>query len=233
MTDTDLADWTIVFDLDGTLVDTAPDLHRSLNHSLVEAGYAEVPFEVIDSLIGHGAKAMIVEGLASQGATLTDSEIEPVWSSFLEFYRQHICDLSRPYDGVEHTLQSLSANGARLAVCTNKTQDLAVRVLNGLGLSKWFEAVRGADAVAQKKPAGGHILETLEAVDGQLEASIMIGDSQTDERAARNAGLPFIFGNFGYGPAPDTPADKTAESFSELPTLIRDLAVRPPQPFRR
>ncbi|WP_084418724.1 HAD hydrolase-like protein [Henriciella litoralis] len=233
MTDSDLKGWTIIFDLDGTLVDTAPDLHRALNHCLVKAGYAEVPFDVIDSLIGHGAKAMIVEGLASQGITLDEAEIEPVWSSFLDFYRQHICDLSRPYDGVEKALQNLSERGAQFAVCTNKTQDLAIRVLDGLELSRWFEAVRGADAVAQKKPDGGHILETLDAAGGHLEKSIMIGDSQTDERAARNAGLPFIFVSFGYGPAPEMSADKTAASFAELPALIRELALRPPQPSRR
>ena len=233
MTDSDLNGWTIIFDLDGTLVHTAPDLHRALNHSLLEAGYAEVPFEVIDSLIGHGAKAMIIEGLAWQGFTLEEAEIESVWTSFLDFYRQHICDLSRPYEGVEQALQDLSSSGARFAVCTNKTQDLALRVLEGLDLSKWFEAVRGADAVAKKKPDGGHILETLDAADGKFEQSIMIGDSQTDERAARNAGLPFVFVSFGYGPAPEMSADKTAAAFSELPALIRDLALRPPQPSRR
>ncbi|WP_084396028.1 HAD-IA family hydrolase [Henriciella aquimarina] len=227
MTDANLKGWTIVFDLDGTLVDTAPDLHAALNHCLAAAGYNTVPFEAIRGMIGDGAKAMIRKGLEADGVAPEDPVVEPLWTGFLEHYRANICRLSRPFPDALDTLSRLIGQGARCAVCTNKTQQLAEEVLNGLELTRYFDAVVGADSVPEKKPHGGHILQTIAEAGGTPERAIMVGDSLTDERAARNAGLPFIFVPFGYGPEPETPLETllVAETYSDLSAVILSVTA--------
>ena len=170
--------WTIVFDLDGTLVNTAPDLLEALNHVLTNADLTPVTLDTIATMIGHGARAMIVKGLLAHAA--------------------NIADHSHAFDGVVEAMTTLSAGGATLAVCTNKKQALTDQLLAELDLTRYFAAIVGADSVPNRKPDGDHILRTIEAAGGSPERALMIGDSRTDERAARNAGLPFIFVPFGY-----------------------------------
>ncbi len=193
-----LAGATLVFDLDGTLVDTAPDLIGALNHVLISAALEPVSMDEVGTLIGHGAKAMILKGMELQNFVPSEPEMAAYFDLFLGYYREHIADQSRPFDGCEAALDVLSAAGAKLAVCTNKTQALSERLLDALSLSHRFGAIIGADAVPSKKPDGDHIVRTVEAVGGTLDRAVMIGDSRTDERAARNAGLPFIWVPFGY-----------------------------------
>ena len=221
--DMKLAGWTIAFDLDGTLVDTAPDLHAALNHCLTQSRYKPVPFDEIRAMIGQGAKAMIVKGLKFQGVIPTDAELEALWEAFLVYYRAHISDLSAPYPGVLETLETLSNRGATIGVCTNKTQALAEQLLEGLGLSEKFSCIVGADAVAHQKPDGRHILDMITRADGQAERAIMVGDSTTDERAARDAGLPFIFVEFGYGPAPDRTGIWSVDHWSRMLAAILEI----------
>ncbi|WP_370237303.1 MULTISPECIES: HAD hydrolase-like protein [Henriciella] len=221
----DLQGWTIVFDLDGTLVDSAPDLHAALNHCLMRAGFRPVPFELISGMIGEGAKAMIQKGLGYQEADDADAVVESLWDDFLDHYRRNICNLSELYPGADAALAQLADAGAICAVCTNKTQALSEAVLLGLGISHRFASIVGADAVPSKKPDGDHIIQAVLRAGGTTNCAIMIGDSQTDEKAARNAGLPFVFVPFGYGPSPTDLSEVSGicETYSELPGLIRAI----------
>ncbi|MGB3624604.1 MAG: HAD-IA family hydrolase [Henriciella sp.] len=223
----DLTGWTLVFDLDGTLIDSAPDLHAALNYCLTRAGYGEVAFELISGMIGQGAKAMIRKALAHQNAEAGPGVVEGLWSDFLKYYRNNICVFSRVYDGAEIVLDAIREAGGICAVCTNKTQSLSEAAIGGLNLSDYFKAIVGADAVPEKKPDGDHILRTIDAAGGDAKRAIMIGDSQTDEKAARNAGLPFIFVSFGYGPQPDDLSGPAGicRAYSDLPDLISALCA--------
>lgn len=223
---TDLAGWTVVFDLDGTLIDTAPDLHASLNHCLEGAGLTAVPFDAVRAMIGQGAKAMISKGLEWNEADEAAHDLDALWEAFLTHYRANICHLSRPFPDAIAVLEDLAEAGAVCAVCTNKTQALAEAVLEELGISGKFAAIRGADAVPARKPDGDHIVQTIQAAGGDVGRAIMIGDSQTDERAARNAELPFIYVTFGYGPDPeDLSIYPVASTYAEVRTAIGTIVA--------
>jgi len=195
-----LSGTTVIFDLDGTLVNTAPDLQATLNHVLLAHGCAPVTPDVTDKLIGHGAKAMLRAGLGHQGITPGEPQLDDMFTLFLKYYSENIAVHSQPYEGCASALSRLEQAGATLAVCTNKTQSLADQLLKTLSLYDRFACIIGADSVPQKKPDAGHIFETLEQAKGKRERAIMVGDSQTDERAAHTAELPFLFAPFGYGP---------------------------------
>ena len=217
--------WSVVFDLDGTLVDTAPDLLNALNHVLTHAGLAEVDLQTVAGMIGHGAKAMIRTGMAHQGKTPDEMQLEALFARFLVYYSDHIAVGSRPFDRVPETLDALAADGAILSVCTNKKQLLADQLLEALGLAPRFAAIMGADSVPSKKPDGDHIVRTVLAAGGDPARALMVGDSRTDERAARNAGLPFIFVPFGYEAesADAIGADAVVDRYSQLPQAISRL----------
>ena len=196
-----LKNHTIVFDLDGTLVDTAPDLQIALNHTLSRFGFDTVPPEAAASLIGHGAKAMIRAGISHQSRSACDETIDDMFDVFLEYYVNNIAIRSKAFPGCIAALERLAGAGAILAVCTNKRQNLAYTLLEELGMSDFFAAIVGADSVTHRKPAADHILQTLKRAEVSAQNAIMVGDSETDEKAALNAGLPFVFVPFGYGPA--------------------------------
>lgn len=205
-----LSGWTIVFDLDGTLVESAPDLLNALNHTIAPLGLAPVDLTSIRTMIGHGAKAMIRTALEQNGRDPALENVDALWGTFLAHYQGNIAVDSHAFDGVETALQIVKGEGAILSVCTNKTQVLSDQLLVALGLGQWFESVVGADSVPAKKPDGGHILEAIARAGGQRDRAIMIGDSRTDEKAAQNAGLPFIFVPFGYEAAPAEHISKAA-----------------------
>ncbi|MEZ5997894.1 MAG: HAD hydrolase-like protein [Hyphomonas sp.] len=217
--------WTIVFDLDGTLVDTAPDLLGALNHVLEHAGLEPVELSLIATMIGHGARAMIEKGLTHRGVTPEEPVLDAYFKRFLVYYSQHIAEGSRPFDRAEDVLDALALDGALLAVCTNKKQDLTDQLLQALGLAPRFAAVLGADSVPHRKPDGDHIVRTVIAAGGDPARAIMVGDSRTDERAARNAGLPFIFVPFGYEAesVDEIGADAVITHYSELPSALSRL----------
>lgn len=226
----DFTDWTLVFDLDGTLVETAPDLHAALNHTLAQRDLGPVPIETIRMMIGDGAKALIRKGLAYHGAAIDEIEIEHhLWPAFLDHYLSNITRLSRPYDDSVSCLDALARSNATLAVCTNKAQTLAEQVLLGLDLDKYFAATVGGDAVAIKKPDGSHIRETITRAGGDASRAIMIGDSQTDEKAARDAGLPFVFVSFGYGTLSGQPYEqlRSINHWRDMQRALSQLANRP------
>ena len=216
--------WTIVFDLDGTLVNTAPDLLDALNHVLVEAGLQPVDLSTISTMIGHGAKAMIVKGMAAQGAEPDAERMDALFDQFLAYYEDHIAVGSRPFENALDALQTLTDEGALLAVCTNKRQRSTDRLLDALQISEKFAAIVGADSVPDRKPHGDHILLTVDRAGGKRSRAIMVGDSRTDERAARNAGLPFVFVPFGYETetVDQIAPDEVVSNYSELiPALLR------------
>lgn len=214
---------TIVFDLDGTLIDTAPDLHAALSYAYSRRNMEHADLSAIRSVIGHGARAMI-----SRSADLTNTELPPsllddLHHDFLEYYVRHIVDHSKPFPGITDTLDIALDNGARLAVCTNKTQDLAERSLTEIGLRDKFIAVLGADRASEKKPSANHLKETISLADGNVDHAVMIGDSSTDGLSAKAAGIPFIFMTYGY---PDDQMNDlkpfmTLGSAKDLPAAIQ------------
>ncbi len=223
---TDFDGWTLLFDLDGTLVETAPDLHAALNHTLESKGLEPVSIETIRMMIGDGAKALIRKGLSWNNAPVDEHEVDEIlWPRFLDHYIDNICRLSRPYDQSVETLGYLQDQGAQLAVCTNKAQDLAERVLAGLELSGFFSATLGGDAATSKKPHAAHIEETVNLAGGRMDRAIMVGDSHTDERAARNAKLPFVFVTFGYGALTGDPYEplRSVDHWSEMASALKTL----------
>lgn len=222
-----LSGWTIVFDLDGTLVESAPDLLNALNHVVVPLGLEPVKLDDIRTMIGHGAKAMIREALNRAERSLAEEEIHELWNAFLDFYRDNIAVDSHAFEGVEAALEELRQAGARLAVCTNKTQALSDQLLDTLKLSQYFKAVIGADSVPDKKPDAGHLLTAVQEAGGDPDRSLLVGDSRTDEKAALNAGLPFIFVPFGYeqDAAKDINCVAVLHQYSELFSLVLKVAA--------
>ncbi len=219
----------VVFDLDGTLVDTAPDLVASLNHTIAAADLEPVGYGDLTYLVGHGAKAMIERAFKLRGKPLTEAEFPPMMQRFLAHYGETMPGESRPYPGLEAALDRLSGEGFRLAVCTNKPEALARRLLDGLGLIGRFAAITGGDTFTVRKPDAAHLTGTVERAGGQTGGTLMVGDSLNDFLVARNAGMPVLGVPFGYSDAPieSFEPDHIIHHFDELtPQLARDLIRR-------
>ena len=202
MTHRDLEGWTIAFDLDGTLVDSAPDLIGTLNRLLVEEGLPTVAMEEAQKLIGSGTRALLVHGFEAAGASVERAESDELFERFLTGYTAHIADSSLPYEGVVETLERLTERGAILVVATNKRSDLSELLLEKLELTQHFAAIVGPDRVSARKPSGAHLKEAVTQAGGDPERAIMVGDAAPDAGAARDAGMPCILTTFGYTPVP-------------------------------
>ncbi len=188
----------IVFDLDGTLVDTAPDLLDSLNHSLLAGGAATTDTAGFRRFVGHGGRVMIERAYSSQQRMLEKAEHDRLFDLFLQHYGQNIPGRSLPYPGVPEALERLAGEGWLLAVCTIKTEEFSRRLLEGLGLANRFAAICGADTFNHRKPDPRHLTETIEMAAGQPSRAVMVGDSQTDIDTAKSAGIPVVAVDFGY-----------------------------------
>jgi phosphoglycolate phosphatase len=208
----------IAFDLDGTLVDTAPDLIGTLNALLASEGLAPQPLAEARPFIGRGARWLIERGFQAAGADLDRPKTDALFDRFIAHYLDHIADESRPFPGCEAALDALRARGAKLCVCTNKRTDLSVALLGALGLADRFDAVIGSDATPAIKPDARHLRVAVEAVGGAMDRAILVGDAATDAGAARAAGAGLILVSFGYTetPAADLHPDILIDHFDEL-----------------
>lgn len=219
----------IVFDLDGTLVDSAPDLTGALNYVLGREGMAPVPAASARKMIGAGARALIERGLELEGRAMTPARIDQLTEDFIEFYADHIADETRPFEGVEAALDALSARGFIFAVCTNKLEWLSKRLLDRLGMSSRFAAICGADTFGVQKPDPVILRQTVASAGGVLSSSVMVGDSGPDIGVAKRAGIPVIGVDFGYTQVAvaDLEPDELISHMRHLPEAVdRIMASR-------
>lgn len=220
-------DATIVFDLDGTLVDTAPDLANALNDVLTRRGHRPVSRETILACVGHGARVMIEEALRRAGAK---DNVDRMLAEFLVHYEANIAAESRPFPGAVAALEAFAAQGAILAVCTNKREHLSRRLLQALGIDHYFASIAGRDTFAVSKPDPGHLTGTIQLAGGDRSHAVMIGDSEVDLRTAKAAGVPVVLVSFGYATAPlhGLSPDAMIDHFDELAphaaTLLNGVA---------
>ena len=220
----------ILFDLDGTLADTAPDLTLALNFVLEGIGAPMIAPDKVRHLIGMGARALIERGMEASGQIYDDALLDQLLDRFLRYYADNIARESRVFPGVTEMLRALKTSGAKLAVCTNKREHSSLHLLRALDLLDYFDAVAGGDTFAVHKPDGRHLLQTLERIGAQAGQAVMVGDSETDVRAARSAGLPVIGVTFGYTDrhistfAPDAVISHFDALMPELERLLGPLA---------
>lgn len=188
----------VVFDLDGTLVDTAPDLLDSLNHCLELAGLARADTEALRRFVGMGGRVMIERAFAAQNRALEAAQLDELQAAFLKHYSGGMPGLSRPFPGVLESIDRFQAAGYLAAICTNKHESLARTLIEGLGLTQRFAAICGADTFPFRKPDPRHLTETIAMAGGNPDHALMIGDSRTDIDTAKAAGIPVVAVDFGY-----------------------------------
>ncbi len=222
---TSLAGAAIAFDLDGTLVETAPDLIGALNLMLGERGLPHIPLSSARHLVGLGARVMLEHGFAEAGATFDAGEMPLMVERFVELYRHRIADESHVFPGVEAVLDQFAAQGAILLVATNKRTDLSLELLEKLGLLNRFAAVVGPDAVSRRKPDPAHLIEAIHKAGGDPARAVMVGDSANDVIPARAARIPVVAVSFGYTetPAAQLGADRLIDHFDQLPRAVAEL----------
>jgi phosphoglycolate phosphatase len=223
---------TIVFDLDGTLIDSAPDLIATLNTILAREGLPAVDYASARNMVGGGARHMIERGLAAApslpppasggGLGWGTADLERLCGQFIDHYAAHVADQSRPFPGVEAALDEFARAGCRLAVCTNKLEWLALKLLGALGLTDRFAAICGADTFGVQKPDPAILHGTIARAGGHSDAAIMVGDAITDIAVARAAGIPVIAVDFGYSDTPvaELGPDRIVSRFDRLPEVV-------------
>ena len=217
---------TVVFDLDGTLVDTAPDLIDTLNVVLGREGLPPVEPAAGRELIGGGVRKTIEGGLRMQGRSMSADAVDRMFGDFIAYYAEHIADRSRPFPGVEAALDRLAAQGCRFAVCTNKYENLSRLLLDALGLSSRFVAICGQDTFGIQKPDPEILRRTILAAGGEPGHAVMVGDSGLDIATARAAGVPVVAVEFGYSTPPvrDLGPDRLIGHFDQLAAAVLDVA---------
>lgn len=220
-----LAGATVAFDLDGTLVDTAPDLIGTLNAVLAEEGLPALPLDEARPFIGHGARWMIERGFEAAGVHLDPGRSQRLFDRFIPHYLGRIAQESRPFPGCEAALDALAAAGARLAVCTNKPTPLSKALLEAVGLAGRFAAIVGPDCAPAAKPDPRHLQAAVSAAGGAVERAVLVGDSATDVGAARAAGAGLVLVSFGYTaiPAADLDHDALIDRYDQLPAVCLRL----------
>jgi phosphoglycolate phosphatase len=220
----------VVFDLDGTLVDTAPDLVATLNVIFAREGLPPVAYDAARNMVGGGARLMIERGLAAEARRRPPAEVDRLVADFIEHYAADIADHSRPFPDLERALDDLAAEGCRFAVCTNKLEWLSVRLLDALGLTHRFEAVCGADTFGVQKPRPEPLWRTIERLQGQFGDAVMVGDSGNDINTARAAGISVVAVDFGYSETPihELKPDRVIGTFAHLPEAVFELLGRQP-----
>ena len=214
---------TVIFDVDGTLVDSAADIHAALNHGLALAGCGPEEFAAARRLIGLGLERSIEKVLADRGFRIEDAELAGIKSASTAYYDAHLLERTCLYAGVTETLDVLRDTGTRLGICTNKRAEATRRILSGLGILKHFEVIIGREAVAPGKPHPAPLLAAVEALKGQCSRAAMVGDTLADMQCARAAGVTAIAVTYGYSDlsVSELGADTTIDVFSELASVLR------------
>jgi phosphoglycolate phosphatase len=213
-----------LFDLDGTLIDTAPDLLATMNTLLAREGRAPLDAKIIRKLVGRGARNLIADSFRATGESIDPARIEPLYQDFLADYGSHIAAASRPFPGVIETLAALKAEGAVMGILTNKPHPSAVQLIEELGLAPFFAAVVGQGKYPWLKPDRRLFAAVLEEL-GPGGGAIMVGDSITDVQTARAGGIPVILMSYGYTPEPaeSLGADRVLDDFRAVPATARTL----------
>ena len=213
----------ILFDLDGTLIDSAPDLVETLNIILKRHGRTTLTISAVKKLVGNGARALLERGFKETGAPAEN--LDALTVEFIETYVPNCAVLSRPFSGVIETLDTFANSGYRMAVCTNKPQAPSETILIELGLMQYFEVVVGGDFFPMRKPDPQHLLGALQLMDAPENPAIMVGDSYNDVASARNAGMPVIVVTYGYTttPAHELGGDILVDHFSDIVTAVARL----------
>jgi phosphoglycolate phosphatase len=217
---------TIVFDLDGTLIDTAPDLAAALNAVLIGERLPEVSLDEVRHMVGRGARVLIERAMAAHGVELTERRTEDLMQHFLVHYEANIAATSRPFDGVVTQVKALADKGHRIGICTNKPVALSHKLLSELGLTSLFSVVLGADSRPYRKPDPRHLFDTIAELGGNPTDAAMVGDSETDSLTAQAAGIPCILVTFGYTEKPVTELGATAiiDHYRDLPDALARCA---------
>ena len=216
---------TVVFDLDGTLIDTAPDLIETLNVILKNERLPAVPYEDARLMIGGGARKMLELGLKADGRPTNGPEMERLFKDFIAYYAEHVADRSRPFPGLEGALDTLAAKGCKFAVCTNKMEHLSLLLLDALKMTSRFEFICGQDTFGTMKPDPEVLRRTIQKAGGDISRAVMVGDSATDINTAKAANVPVVAVDFGYTEIPVSKLgpDRIISHFSALPQAVLEL----------
>jgi phosphoglycolate phosphatase len=219
----------LVFDLDGTLAETAPDLVATLNMILKREGLRPVAYETARAMVGGGARLMLERGIAHAGSRLPEEKIDRLFEDFLEHYEAHIADATTLFPGVVAALDRFEAAGWRFAVCTNKIEQASVLLLKTLGIADRFAAICGKETFPVSKPDRRALLMTIEKAGGSHESAIMVGDSKVDIETAQNAEVPVIAVDFGYTDQPVAThrPNRVISHFDALWDAVADLKAVP------
>ena len=215
----------LVFDLDGTLAETAPDLVTTLNLLLTREGLPPVPYEEARRMVGGGARALIERGLAYSGSNLPVTRIDALFEEFLVHYDAHIADATTLFPGVGAALDRFETAGWRFAVCTNKIEYSSTLLLDALGIAHRFSAICGKNTFPISKPDGRALLMTIDKAGGRPDRAIMVGDSKTDIETAQNAKIPVVAVDFGYTdlPVEAYEPDRVISHFDDLWEAVESL----------
>ncbi|SCB56421.1 phosphoglycolate phosphatase [Rhizobium aethiopicum] len=216
----------VVFDLDGTLLDTHTDLVESLNHTIAALGLEPVSYDDLTHLVGQGARVMIERACRLRSHPVSAETLPPLVERFVAHYAGNMPGATQPYPGLVAAMDRLKSAGYRLAVCTNKMENLALGLLDKLDLTHYFDAVTGGDSFEYRKPDARHLTGTIERAGGDVSRTVMIGDSINDIAVAKNAGVPSIAVPFGYSDVPVSSLDPDViiTHYDELtPELVESL----------
>ncbi len=215
----------LIFDLDGTLIDSAPDIAAAMNRLLAELGRPPLDVAAVRRMVGDGAPDMIRRALAAGGAEVAPDRFGELLERYRGFYLAGATQLTRTYPGVPETLQALRESGHRMAVCTNKIQKPTLAILEHFGLMKFFDGVVGGDVAPARKPDPRHLLAAIACTGGTASEAVLIGDGINDALAARAARVPLIVLDSGYGEVPAAELGGVAllASFGEIPAALAEL----------
>lgn len=216
---------SVLFDLDGTLIDSAPDLHAALNRLLAERGLRTATLLAVQRMIGDGARKLVQRGLEAAGETVDAAALDRAEERFLQLYMAAPAVLTHAYDGVVDTLRQLAHRGLTLGICTNKPAEPTHAILRQLGIGSMFGGVSGGDSAPVRKPDPGHIRDALSRMGAQPATTLMVGDNEHDVRAAHQAGLRTVAVTYGYArhPYPELGADWLIPRFPDLIGIIDEI----------